>query len=239
VSTELIEPIPWTYTDAPGVLLWTWVSEHFVARIGGVEVTDEGEPSERRVIQSYSWDLSDLTKTNQGLPRLLVEGVAADFEHAERCIREHVGKSYDPRLGYRRFSGPLAYTFLLSTGETLDVRDLIGTRCTVTVLMPDRSERTVMGDLSVNHYKWRLTTSEQVLDILPEHVIRVTNRSEAADRAHAITHGDLYSGIGRIYRQDPKPGCTGKAGFMVGTVDHAGAPKCPLHEMGVPDHLLR
>ena len=43
----------------------------------------------------------------------------------------------------------------------------------------------------------------------------------AAERATEIVRGDLYSGIGRMYREDPRPGCTGRAGFMVGTVDHA------------------
>ena len=238
MTNELLEPVPWTYTDSPGLLLWTWVTDHFVARIVGTEVTEGVGEGGRRLIRSYAWELSDLTRTQQGLPRLLVEGVAGTFEDAERLIREHVGKCYDPRLGYRRFSGPLAYTFTLSTGESIDVRELIGTRCSVTVLMPDRSEKTVMGDLSVSHYKWRLTTSDQLMEITPEHVVRITNRSEAADRAAAITHGDLYSGVGRIYREDPKSGCTGRPGFIVGTVDHAGAARCPLHEMGLPDYLL-
>ena len=47
-----------------------------------------------------------------------------------------------------------------------------------------------------------------------------------------------YSGIGRIYREDPRAGCTGRPGFAAGTVDHAGAPRCPLHEEGLPEHLL-
>ncbi|MHB8796794.1 MAG: hypothetical protein ACYC90_15230, partial [Candidatus Nanopelagicales bacterium] len=144
-----------------------------------------------------------------------------------------------PRLGYRRFAGPLAFTFTLTTGERLDVSGYIGTRCTVTVLMPDRTERAVAGDFAVSHYKWRLVSGDQVIEILPEHVLRITNRSEAAERADAIVHGDLHSGIGRIYREDPRPGCTGRAGFLLGTVDHAGAPRCPLHEARVPQHLLR
>lgn len=239
MSTELYEPVPWAFTDTPGVLLWTWLTPHFVARITGTEVANDLDPDGRRIIRSYQWDLGDLIRPNQGLPRPLVSGTSASFEDAERMIREHVGKCYDHRLGYRPFAGPLAFTFVLSTGESIDVREFIGTRCSVTVLMPDRSERTVIGDLDVNHYKLRLTSREQILDIVPEHVIRITNRSEAAERATAITHSDLYSGIGRIYREDPRPGCTGRAGFMMGTVDHAGAARCPLHETGVPEHLLR
>jgi hypothetical protein len=180
-----------------------------------------------------------MIRTNQGVPRLLIEGNATTFEEAEALVREHVGKGYDPRLGYRRFAGSLAFTFTLSSGDRVDVSEYIGTRCAVTVLMPDRSERTVSGDFDVSSYKWRLTSPEEVLEILPEHVVRITNRSAAAERATAITRNDSYSGIGRIYREEPKPGCTGKAGFMMGTVDHAGSPRCPIHEVGVPDHLLR
>ena len=35
------QPIPWVFTDMPGVLMWTWVSDHFVARITGAEVTQD------------------------------------------------------------------------------------------------------------------------------------------------------------------------------------------------------
>lgn len=239
MTAELAEPLPWTFTDSPGVLLWTWLTPHFVARISGTEAAGEVQQDGRRIIRSYAWDLSDLVRTQQGLPRPLVEGVRESFEAAERCVREHVGKCYDPRLGYRRFVGTLAYTFTLSTGEVVDVSGYVGTKCAVTVLMPDGTERTVTGDFEVTHYKWRLAAAEQIIEILPEHVVRITNRSEAAERASAIVHGDTYSGIGRIYREEPRAGCTGRAGFLVGTVDHAGAARCPLHEAGVPERLLR
>ena len=69
--------------------------------------------------------------------------------------------------------------------------------------------------------------------------MRITNRSEAAERATAITRNDSYSGIGRIYREEPSRAAPGSPGFTMGTVDHAGAPRCPIHEIGVPEHLLR
>lgn len=241
MSVELVEPLPWTYTDSPGVLLWTWLTPHFVARITGAEVIDEDAATDdgRRLIRSYMWDVSDLVRTSQGLPRPLVSGTSADFDAAELMIREHVGKCYDPRLGYRKFAGPLAYTFMLSTGETVDVSEFIGTKCAVTVLMPDRTERTVTGDFEVTHYKWRIAAPDRVMEIVPEHVVRITNRSEAAERATQIIRSDLFSGIGRMYKEDPRPGCTGRAGFLMGTVDHAGAHRCPVHEAGLPEHLLR
>lgn len=241
MSSGLLEPIPWHFTDQPGVLLWTWLTDHFVARIRGAEV---GEPAgsdvgERRFIRSYSWDLSDLIHRHQDLPRLLVEGTSESFEAAETLLREHVGKCYDRRLGYAGFSRELAYTFVLSTGETVDVSQYVGTRCVVTVLNADRTERSVSGDFSVHGYRWKVTTPTHEFEIVPEHVVRITNRSEAAERAAAIARPTSYTGIGRIYREERRPGCTGRPGFEVGTVDHAGAPRCPLHEEGLPDSLLR
>lgn len=256
MSAGVGEPIPWSYTDMPGVLLWSWVTDHFVARIAGLEVDARegqrddtagvdapgvgggGEALDRRRIRSYTWDVSDLMRTHQGLPRLLVDGTSSSFDEAERLVREHVGKLYDARLGYRAFSGSLAYLFTLSTGERIDVRPFMGTRCTVTVLMPDRSERVVTGDFDVRHYHWQVSTAQEILDIVPEHVLAISNRSDAAERASVITRNSSYSGIGRIYLEDPRPGCTGRAGFSLGTVDHAGAVRCPLHEEGLPEHLL-
>lgn len=231
------QPVPWVFTDSGGVLQWTWVTDHFVARISGTEVANETGPE--RIVRSYQWELSDRIRTTQGVPRLLVEGTARTYDEAEGLLREHVGKAYEPGLGYRRYAGALAFTFTLSTGERVDVSPFIGTRTAVTVLMADRSERTVTGDFAVHHYRWRITTPDQVVEIVPEHVVRITNRTAAAERASTVVASDRYSGIGRIYREDPRPGCTGRAGFDVGTVDHAGAPRCPLHEVGVPEHLLR
>lgn len=239
MTSSLAEPIPWTYTDESGVLMWTWLTEHFVARITGTEVPGDDATGARRVVRSYHWDLSDLMRTNQGLPRLLIDGNATTFDEAEALIREHVGKCYESRLGYRRFAGPLAFTYTLATGERIDVSKFLGSRCTVTVLMADRSERTVSGDFEVHHYRWRLASPDQVLEIVPEHVLRITNRSAVAERAEAIVYSDTYFGVGRLYREEVRPGCTGRPGFTVGTVDHAGAPRCPLHEAGVPEHLLR
>lgn len=233
----MASPIPWAFTDSPGLLQWSWVTDHFVARVNGTEV--DAETADRRQVRTYEWEVADLIRKHQGVPRLLVQGTCPSFDEAETLVREHVGKLYDARLGYRRYSGPLAFAFTLSTGERIDVSEFIGTRCSVTVLMPDGTERTVSGDFDVVHYKWRLSSPEQVLEILPDHVLRITNRSEVAERATQITRNHTYSGIGRIYREDPRPGCTGRPGFTAGTVDHAGALRCPVHEVGIPDHLLR
>ncbi len=239
MSEGLADPIPWSYTDLPGVLQWTWVSQHFVASILGQEVVGADMEVGRRHVRTYHWELSDTINRQQGLPRLLVEGGATTFDDAEARIREHVGKAYDRSLGYLGFAGPWAYTFTIATGDVLDVREFIGTLTTAKVLMADRSERTVSGDFSVHHYEFCFTTPSSVFTVVPEHVVRLSNRSEVAERATELTSLRTYTGVGRIYREEVRPGCTGKPGFDVGTVDHAGVPRCQLHEEGLPEHLLR
>lgn len=232
-------PIPWSFTDSPGVLLWMWATDHFVARIRGTEVPAETSDLEgRRFVRSYHWELSDRIRLHRGAPRLLIEGDSASFEQSELLIREHMGKCYDKSLGYRRYSGTQAFTYELSNGQSLDVSSFIGTKCTVTVVIAGGQNRTVVGDFDVSGYRWIVTAAEGAYEIVPEHVLAITNRSEIAEQARAVTYIDAYSGIGRTYREDPRPGCTGKAGFMPGTVDHAGAARCPLHEIGIPEHLL-
>ncbi len=241
VTAEALEPVPWIYSDAPGILMWTWLTDHFIAKVTGSEVqgSDSGGCNGHRTIRSYSWELADLMRTHQDMPRVLIEGMASSFDDADSLIREHVGKCYDVRLGYGRFCGSLANRFTLATGENLDTSPLLGTRCIVTVLLPGGGTQQVQGDLSLEHYKWRLRDGDQILEITPEHVTSVVNRSEAASRAAKVVHLDTYSGIARIYRDERKTGCTGTPGFMVGTVDHAGAPRCPVHEVALPDDLIR
>lgn len=229
--------IPWIFTDSNDLLMWSWLTPHFAARIQGRENADSRNPGLRNVV-AYHWELLDLMRTHQGVPRQLVEGTIDSFDQAERSVREHVGKCYDTRLGYRVFAGRLAHQFTLATGERVDVTELIGTRCSVTVKLADGSSRTVAGDFTVDHYRWQLDTSDQRLQIVPEHVTRITNRSEIAESASRLVRHDSYSGIGRMYAEEPSPGCSGRPGFTMGTVDHAGPELCPIHESGLRQDAL-
>ncbi len=228
-------PIPWTYSDSPGILMWTWLTEHFVAKISGSLVEGAAE----RTVRSYDWQLADLIKTQQGAPRVLIEGTAANFEDAEALIQEHVGKCYDPRLSYQRFCGARASTFTLATGTSIDVGPMIGTHCVLEVLLPGGAREIVSGDLSIHHYMWRLREHDAFLEVRPEHCVSISNRSDVAERAAHVAYPPTYSGIGRIYRTEVSPGCTGSPGFTIGVVDHAGAPKCPVHESALPAEMLR
>lgn len=219
-------PIPWAYTDLPGTLQWTWLTDHLVARIWAATAEVDGV----RHVRAYSWELCDRMSTGEGMPRLLVEGTAPSFDEAERCVREHVGKAYDPRLGYRAFSGTEATTFTLATGERRDLGPLVGTRCRATVLLPGGERTVVSGDLAIQHYSLELRDGERTRELTPEHVEQITHRSAAAEQAAGILGGDGHVGIGRMYRAEWTRGCTGTPGFEVGTVDHGQAAPCPIHE---------
>ena len=58
------EAIPWRYTDSGGVLQWAWVSDHFIARIVGHEVSSD-DGGGQRVMRSFRWELSDLVQWNE------------------------------------------------------------------------------------------------------------------------------------------------------------------------------
>lgn len=236
-----LPPIPWAYSDSPGVLLWTWVTEHFVATIRGSQAAIDPALAggADRVVRSYSWELADVMRRQQGMPRILVEGECGQFAEAEALIREHVGKAYDPRLGYQHFAGPYATTFTIADGSHVDAADLIGIRCTATVLLAGGAREMVSGDLTVHHYTWRLRDGDDIFEIAPEHVVELRHRSVAADKAAALIDMPTYTGIGRLHRDEWRRGCTGAAGFDFGTVDHAGCPRCPLHEPSLPDEMLR
>lgn len=239
--SERAEEIPWQFTDQVGVLQWAWVTEHFIARIVGQEVigADLTEAQGQRLVRSYRWEIGDLMQRNQGMPRILVEGTAREFPEAEQAVREHVGKAYDPRLGYRRYSGAATFTFTLATGERLDVHPFIGTRCQISVLLPGGAVQVVSGEFDVRAYYWIVKSRDGEFEVVPEHVQSITNRSEVADRAAEITRSETYAGVGRIYREEYRSGCTGRPGFEYGTVDHGGSDVCPLHERGIPPHLLK
>jgi len=230
------DPIPWIFTDEPGLLQWAWVTEHLVARISAVQAGTA--PDGQRLIRSLHWELLDRMRLQQDMPRLLIEGDASTFDQAEAAIREHVAKCYDARLGYRRYAGPLAFTFEISTGERLDVSGYVGREVTISVLTSDGSRSTVRGDFAVEGYRWKVRGGDAIYDIVPEHVVSITDRSSFAQEAIAVVRPESYSGVGRIYREDPRPGCTGTPGFLPQTVDHAGKARCPLHERDLPDHLL-
>jgi hypothetical protein len=238
MSNFSLEPIPWIFTDTPTVVIWSWFTPHFLAKITAIEgssLTPEkelsGGPTASRYVKSYNWEIGDLIRPNQGLPKVFAEGTTSTFTAAEVGIREHVGKAYAGKYGYMKYVGALANTFETTDGQIIDFTRFIGTECTLTILQPNGSGRKVNGVLSVNHYKIRLKSDRSVLEIRPEHILTAVNASDIASRTIDLRNKNTsYSGIGRIHNTDKMRGCTGTPGFLPNTVDHAGCEECPIHE---------
>ncbi len=221
-------PIPWVFTDESGILQWTWLTDHLVARISGTSAMVDGQ----RHVASYGWELCDRMTAVDGLPRLLIEGRAGTFDEAERAVREHVGKAYDPRLGYRAYAGGEATTFTLGTGERRDLASYLGSRCSLTVRESGAATVMVVGDLSVRHYSLVVRDGAVARDVIPEHVVHIDHVGPGGPGG-GMSLSSVESG-GRLLRQEWSPGCTGRPGFDVGTVDHGGAAPCPIHERQAP-----
>ena len=212
-STFGLRAIPWVFTDAPYLKLWTWRTPHFEAR-----VTAD--------FNSYAWEILDLMATTDPTGVLLTEGRTGDFATAENEVRETIAKSYPTRLGYQTYAGPLATTFTLATGQRVDLGVFTGVRCIVTVKFPDASLHTYYGDVRIVNYDLRLTQeSGQTLAIQPTHITSII--AEAGPTS--INSQSSYTGLGRIYRGRMMAGCTGKPGYLPDTIDHVG-PICGIHE---------
>jgi hypothetical protein len=211
--------IPWRYVDLDLLEVWLWETDHFEAK-----VTAEAN--------CFAWEVGDLVVSDDGLPRWLTGGRAVDFATAERSIREVIGKSYPVRFGYRPYAGPLATTFLIATGERLDLGVFHGTRALVTVRMPGGADQSFLGHCSIQHYELLLTTdSGHQVKIQPPYIVSVTGENGATARASAAS--SAFVGVGRIHTGAMVRGCTGSPGFLPDTIEHDGPP-CQVHESTVP-----
>lgn len=207
--------IPWRFSTSELLTTWVWTTSHFHATV-------VAEPA------AFAWELGDLVTSTDGYPRLVAEGRTRRFAEAEQEIREAVGKSYPPTLGYRDYAGPLATTFRLATGRRVDLGEFEGQRVLVTVGEPGRAPSRYIGVARIVHHHVELRPDNgRTLRIQPSHILDIVRETGGGSRS-VDERG--YTGAGRIYRDTHRPGCTGHPGFLPGTVDHhAGV--CPIHEL--------
>jgi hypothetical protein len=209
-----LAPIPWQYHGSDGLQMWLWQTPHFVAKIG----TEAA---------GFYWTVGDLVAANGGRPRPLSDGRTSDYAAAERQLRETIGKSYPPALGYRSYAGSLATTFRILGGQFMDFGVFEGQHCVVSVALPDGTERGYSGYVKVVHYEVEVTQiNGGAVRIMPTHISRVLRGSGGATAPLA----DQWTGSGRIYTGSVLAGCTGRPGFLPGTIDHAGLGSCKIHE---------
>lgn len=230
------QPIPWSYSDKGNLLAWVWSTDHFVARIVGNRVP--GTSAGELFVRTHHWELADRVTMHGGVPRVIVEGDVRHFVEAEDLLREHVGKAYAAVGDYVAFAGDAANRFELSDGTVIDVGHLVGSRVIVRVHTGPDSYKALTGEFELAGYWWQVTTAEGTFEVLPAHVLHVAPLSNLGATAAWAHQNASHRGVGRFYTGNPGPGCTGRAGFAPDTVDHVGAPRCPVHESEVRDHLL-
>lgn len=212
---NVLTPIPWTHDASEFGSLWRWENHAFLVTVNGD-------------MRSYYWTLADKSAHPGEAPRPLADGNAATFEQAERSIRETIGKAYPPAMGFRHYAGALATTFVIGTGQSVDLGVFEGRKVQVTVAAQEGPDETYQGTAKIQHYELILVIGEEALRISPSYImdIRPLGYSGPPMRSAAptATTNRLRTVQGRV-----EPGCTGTPGFLAGTVEHRGA-ECPIHE---------
>ncbi len=205
--------IPWTHETSDFGSVWIWETSSFLVTVNGD-------------MRSFYWTLADKNEEPNKPPKPFSDGQAVSFEQAEQTIRETIGKAYPPALGYQMYAGPLAFTFTISTGEKVDFTRFIGRRVKVVVATRDGDDVTYEGKAHVEHYDVVLVNGSEAFYISPSFIVSIHmdgNAGAVSRQPLPLTH------TGRIIQGKMSPGCTGKQGFLPGTVEHYGI-VCPVHE---------
>lgn len=214
--------IPWKLGDSEIISVWVWETDHFKASIN----TDQHR-------RNFMWNITDVS---QGYESSLQDGHTSSFDEAERFVKEIVGKSYPPQLGYQDFAGREATTFVIFTNEKIDFGPLQAAKVILTVRMPDNKggikEQRIIGKLSIDHYSIKIAPDHgSIVKIPPSRILKV--QPEFGSAIKPVKEEDTVAKSLRIYKGAYTKGCTGKPGFLANTVEHApDAPRCPIHEVG-------
>lgn len=215
-----MEAIPWRLGEDPNISLWLWETDYFKAKIQ----TD----SHRK---SFSWEVFDLS---QGYESTLADGFQHNYRSAEEAVREVIGKSYPPALGFQKYAGHHATTFKIFTGEKIDFGPMEATSVVLTVRVADKKtgqikERNISGMLHVIHYTIEISPEHgATMRIPPSRIVAI--KKEFGGYAKPKEDDSLAKGL-RIYPGKVSVGCTGKPGMLPNTVEHSTrAPHCAIHE---------
>lgn len=215
------ESIPWRLSDNTNIPIWVWETDHFRAVI---------QTNSHRT--TYTWDIKDYTS---GRPQVLNDGFTGSFSDSEDFVRETIGKSYKKSLGYDKYAGYHATSFRIFSQDKIDFGPLISTKVTLTVRVAGEDgkvkDKRYIGRLSVENYNIKISPEHgNAVKIPPSRIVSI-KREFGAD-IKPVEKKETLGKTLRTYDGEPKPGCTGKRGFMPNTVEHSfSAPKCPIHEL--------
>lgn len=214
-----MDSIPWRLGESTEISLWIWETEHFRAKI---------QTDSYRV--NFLWDIVDYS---QGTSDPLTDGYTGSFSESEEMVREIIGKSYPPMLGYSKYAGRFATTFTIFNKDKIDFGPMIASKVIITVRVADKQgkirEKKIVGKLGVENYTVKVSPEHgNPIRIPPSRIISV--KQEFGGMAKPIQKEDLGRTL-RIFPGDVTRGCTGKPGFMPNTVEHTSrAERCPIHE---------
>jgi len=196
--------IPWTHSRTEFGSVWQWKTPHF-------EITVTGDNL------SCYWKIVDLS---EGRERVFGDGRTTTFEQSERQVRETIGKGYDPKFGYQVFAGSLATTFMISTGDMVDLGPFNGQPVEVTAITREGGVGVFTGIGMVQNYDFTVVRDGKAVLIRPTYIVSVTS-PRATMMAPKSGNRNISGSV--------IPGCTGRPGFLSGTVDHTEL-TCPIHE---------
>lgn len=204
-----LSPIPWAYENSDFGSVWVWDTPHFVVTVNGDD-------------RSCYFQVADKSANPSAPPRPLLDGRTPTFEQTEQQVREAIGKAYSPALDYGRFSGAYATTFRIADGKSMDLGVFTGQEVDVVALGADGAPVNFTGVPRVEHYDFLLDVGESTLRISPSYVVSVTFAGQRPVFASQPR-------VNRTFQGRVEFGCTGRPGFLGGTVEHSGI-ACPVHE---------
>lgn len=238
-----LPPIPWQYAKFDLGQVWQWMTPHFIATITSdgsryywrVSTALKNDKKERNMVDTPVRTVTDRAqlkhvRQEEFLPdetdeyvegEIFANGQNVRFSDAETGVRETVGKSFVDTLGYHWWAGRLAYTFTIATGERVNFEPYLGLRGRIKVFVDDEGTlEEYSGVIQVRNYDVLVETMDGVFKLRPSYIASV-------ESSH--THGLNKAKKTRTVKGFVEPGCSGKPGFMWGTVEHDG-PQCGLHE---------
>ena len=201
--------IPWKFIEADGYSSWLWLTPHFEATIWS-----DGH--------KYIYSVLD---TSRGKQYPVLDGFGVSFAEATSFILEFVGKAYPLKFGYRAYAGSHATTFRINTAELIDFGPLEGTRVSVEVKDRQGHRHTKTGMLQIENFNIKVITDAGLSTKIPPAFILSV---ESDNR----TNGSKRIGSGRTVKGNNLSGCSGKPGFVHGTIEHGPTtPFCPIHQI--------
>lgn len=217
--------IPWIHRTNPLVTSWVWETDHFVATI-----FSEGLGAGKKM---FNWKIND---KSSGASVPFESSASKDFNEAVEGLLEVIGKSYDRVLGYQEYSGDLATTFTVFTGQKIDLSPLIGE--TITLLIYNEHDELndimISGQFDISHYDIVLQADDQTtVKINPAYVKSIKKEYNLNEMIDELDKASKTASRGRrIFYEEWRKGCTGRPGFNPGTTEHSiGDPFCSIHNV--------